>query len=504
MTRVVAGDVTADAAGRPADVVAYGRHTGGAVSAFCRRRGFVARPGQVVAEPSADGRSVVLNVGLGPAGAATAATFRAAAAAAVRAAGPARTLRLELAPAGDGGVPAADRDRAVAEGAVLGLYRYDEYRSARAASPLAEVVVATGERRAVAEGLAVAEATCLARDLVNRPAGALTPPVFADRIRELAGAAGLGCAMYEAAGLTELGLTGLAAVGRGSAEPPRYVELTYEPPEGEPVLTVGLVGKGVTFDSGGLSLKPSGERHAMKADMAGAAAVVAALTALPRLGLPLRVRGHLPLAENMPDGGALRVGDVVRHLDGTTTEITHTDNEGRVVLADVLVRASGPGPHRADLVIDVATLTSAAVHALGTRTGALFTPDEWLARTVLAASERAGESVCRLPLLAHERRHLRSTVADRVNCSHRHGDTVQAALFLQDFVADGVRWAHLDIAAPAYNDEGPYAEVPHGGTGFAVRTLTETLRALCGGAPNTGPDLREPSGSGSESRSRSW
>ncbi|MBP5863416.1 leucyl aminopeptidase family protein [Streptomyces scabiei] len=478
MTRVVAEDVTARAADRPADVVAYGRHTGAAVGAFSRRRGFVARPGQVVAEPSADGGAVVLNVGLGPAGAATAATFRTAAAGAVRAAGPARTLRLELALADESGVPAADRALAVAEGAVLGLYRYDEYRSARAASPLAEVVVVTGERRAAAEGLAAAEATCLARDLVNRPAGDLTPPVFADRIRELAHAAGLGCAVYEPAGLTELGLTGLAAVGRGSAEPPRYVELTYDPPGGEPVLTVGLVGKGVTFDSGGLSLKPSDERHAMKADMAGAAAVVAALTALPPLGLPLRIRGHLPLAENMPDGGALRVGDVVTHLDGTTTEITHTDNEGRVVLADVLVRASGPGPDRADLVIDVATLTSAAVHALGTRTAVLFTPDERLARTVLAASERAGESFCRLPLLAHERRHLRSAVADRVNCSHRHGDTVQAALFLQDFVAAGVRWAHLDIAAPAYNDEGPYAEVPYGGTGFAVRTLIETLRAL--------------------------
>ncbi|ULR50975.1 leucyl aminopeptidase family protein [Streptomyces deccanensis] len=487
MTRVVAGDVGTDAAGaadRGADVVAYGRHTGAAVGAFSRRRGFVARPGQVVAEPSADGRAVVLNVGLGPAGSATAATFRAAAAASVRAAGPARSLRLELALADGSGVPAADRARAVAEGAVLGLYRYDEYRSTRAANPLAEVIVATPERRAVAEGLAAAEATCLARDLVNCPAGALTPPAFADRIRELAHASGLDCAVYEGAGLTELGLTGLTAVGRGSAEPPRYVELTYDPPEAGPALTVGLVGKGVTFDSGGLSLKPSGERHAMKADMGGAAAVVAALTALPRLGLPLRVRGHLPLAENMPDGGALRVGDVVRHLDGTTTEITHTDNEGRVVLADVLVRATGPGPHGSDLVVDVATLTSAAVHALGTRTGALFTPDDRLARTLLTASERAGESFCRLPLLAHERRHLRSPVADRVNCSHRFGDTVQAALFLQDFVAAGVPWAHLDIAAPAFNDEGPYAEVPYGGTGFAVRTLIETLRVLSEGSPD--------------------
>ncbi|MFF5364352.1 hypothetical protein ACFY4I_34020 [Streptomyces scabiei] len=174
--------------------------------------------------------------------------------------------------------------------------------------------------------------------------------MFADRIREPAHAAGLGCAVYEPAGLTELGLTGLAAVDRGSAEPPRYVELTYGPPGGEPVLTVGLVGKGVTFDSGGLSLKPSDGRHAMKADMAGAAAVVAALTALPPLGPPLRIRGHLPLAENRPDGAALRVGDVVPHPE------------------------------------------------LGTRTAVLCTPDERLARRVPAASERAGESFRRLPL----------------------------------------------------------------------------------------------------------
>ncbi|GAB2944270.1 MULTISPECIES: leucyl aminopeptidase family protein [Streptomyces] len=481
--RVAAGAV---GAGEGADVVAVGRHSGAGVGVFSRRRGFVGRAGQVVAEPSADGRSVVLNVGLGPAASATAASFRAAAAAAVRAVGPARTLRLELASAEGSAVPAEERARAVAEGAVLGLYRYDEFRSVRVASPLAEVVVATSERQAVAEGLAAAEATCLARDLVNRPAGSLTPPAFADLLRVLARTAGLHCVVHEGAALAALGLTGLTAVGRASAEAPRHVELTYEPEESahprDRVLTVGLIGKGVTYDSGGLSLKPSDERHPMKADMGGAAAVVGALTALPRLGLPLRVRAFLPLAENMPDGGALRVGDVVRHLDGTTTEITHTDNEGRVMLADVLVRATRPGPSRCDLVLDVATLTSAAVHALGTRTGALFTPDEGLARTVLVAAERAGESFCRLPLLPHERRHLRSAVADRVNCSHRYGDTVQAALFLQDFVAAGVPWAHLDIAAPAFNDEGAYGEVPLGGTGFATRTLIETLRSLAAGS----------------------
>ncbi len=478
MVRVVAGD-----ARTAADVTARGWHAGAPADAFCRRRGFVARPGQVVAEPSSDGRSVILNVGLGPARSATATAFRRAAAAAVRAVGPARSLRLDLALPDDSDVPAADRVRAVTEGAALALYRYDEFRSGKSARPLAEVTVATpstAEHKAVAEALAVADGTCLARDLVNCPAGALTPGDFARRIASMADANGLTCTVYEDHALAELGLAGLEAVARGSREPARYVEVAYTPPDGSSAPTVGLVGKGITFDSGGLSLKPSDEMHAMKADMGGAAAVVGALAALPRLALPVPVRAYLPLAENMPGGAALRVGDVVTHLDGTTTEITHTDNEGRVVLADVLVRATRPGPHRADLVIDVATLTSAAAHALGTRTGSLFSPDSRLAATILEAADRAGESLWRLPLLAHERRHLHSAVADRVNCSHRHGDTVQAALFLQDFIAPETVWAHLDIAAPAFNNEAPYDETPHGGTGFAVRTLLETLRSLSG------------------------
>ncbi|MEU3980560.1 leucyl aminopeptidase family protein [Streptomyces sp. NPDC026672] len=464
----------------PADVVARPRHRAADAGPFARRRGFLARPGQVVAEPAADGRGVVLNVGLGPAESASAAVFREAAAAAVRAVGPARTVRLDLARTESTDLPVADRVRAVAEGARLALYRYDAFRSARALPPPVEVRVTGGASDALAEALATAEGVCLARDLVNSPAGELTPAAFADRIETVAAEAGLSCAVYEGPALARLRLAGLAAVSRGSTEPARYVELTYEP-DGPASLTVALVGKGVTFDSGGLSLKPSHELHTMKADMAGAAAVLGALAALPRLRLPIRVHAHLPLAENMPDGGAVRVGDVVRHLDGTTTEITHTDNEGRVLLADVLLRASRPG--QADLVLDVATLTSAATHALGTRTGALFSPDDALADLVGRAAEEAGESLWRLPLLAHERRHLRSAVADRVNCSHRHGDTVQAALYLSEFLTPGTRWAHLDIAAPAWNDEPAYGVIPHGATGFGVRTLLRTLRALAAEAP---------------------
>ncbi|MFJ1749306.1 leucyl aminopeptidase family protein [Streptomyces sp. NPDC088116] len=454
-------------------------------SAFSRRRGFVARPGQVVAEPSPDGHAVLLNVGLGQARSATTATFRRAAAAAVRAAGPARTLRLDLALLDDSAVPAADRARAVAEGAALASYRYDAYRSSRPAGTPTEIIVVTAEHEAVAEALAACEGTCLARDLVNCPGGELTPPEFADRVRRLAEQHGLDCVVHEGSRLDRLGLAGLAAVSRGSRQPARFVEVEYVPPAApsaaSPALTVALVGKGITFDSGGLSLKPSVEMRSMKSDMGGAAAVVGALVALPRLGLPVRVRAFLPLAENMPDGDALRIGDVVRHVDGTTTEIVNTDNEGRVVLADVLAHASRPGPRGADIVVDVATLTSAAAHALGTRTGALFSTDDRLADAVLEGAALAGESLCRLPLLNEERRHLRSAVADRVNCSNRYGDTVQAALFLRDFVAAGTPWAHLDIAAAAFNDDGPYDEVPHGGTGFGVRTLIGALRILSAG-----------------------
>ncbi|MFI9721925.1 leucyl aminopeptidase family protein [Streptomyces sp. NPDC052396] len=469
----------------PADAVARPWHSGARVSAFCRRRGFLARPGQLVAEPSADGRSVTLNIGLGPPGSATMATFRGAAAAAVRGAGPARTLRLDLALAGDSGLPAADRARAVTEGAALAAYRYDAHRPGRTAAVLREIAVVTDRPAAVAEALAVCEGTCLARDLVNCPGGELTPAEFARRVQALARREGLDCAVHEEAGLARLGLGGLLAVGAGSPHPPRLVELEYRHPDAPPGPVLGLIGKGITFDSGGLCLKPAAGLRSMKADMAGAAAVAGALAALPRLGLPLRVRGCLPLAENMPGGRALRVGDVVRQADGTSTEITDTDNEGRVVLADALVHA-GRGPGRCEVLIDVATLTAAVAHTLGTRAGALFANDDALAETVLHGARRAGEALCRLPLLAAERRHLRSAVADRVNGSHRPGDAVQAALFLREFVTPGTPWAHLDIAAAAFNEEGPYDETPGGGTGFGVRTLVETLRLLAPGAKPTG------------------
>ncbi|MFF5098222.1 MULTISPECIES: M17 family peptidase N-terminal domain-containing protein [Actinosynnema] len=449
-----------------ADVVALPWFLGDRPGAFALRRGFTGRVGQVVAEPGADGRSVVLTVGLGRAGEATASVFRRASAAAVRAVGPARTVRLDLALAGGTPVGGAERARAVAEGAALAAYRYGGRGAA-----LTGIVVRTACADEVAEAGAVAGGVRLARDLVNAPPGELTPSVFAERVAALAGGP-VTCAVHGVDGLAELGATGVLAVGRGSREAPCLVELRYEP--GGAGRAITLVGKGVTFDSGGLSLKPAEAMRSMKADMGGAAAVVGAVVVAAALGLPVRVRALLPLAENMPGGAALRVGDVIRHADGTTTEVLNTDNEGRLLLADALLLArDGEAP---DLVVDVATLTGSVAHALGTRGAALFSPDEALAGAVLAAAGRAGEPVWRLPLTESEGRHLRSAVADRANGSHRPGGAIHAALYLRAFTSPDVPWAHLDLGDAAFNEEPSYDEIPHGATGFGVRTLVELLR----------------------------
>ncbi|MEU1755742.1 leucyl aminopeptidase family protein [Micromonospora matsumotoense] len=462
--------VTPVADARPADVVALPWHHGTRPGTFALRRGFTGRAGQVVAEPGPDGRMVLLNVGLGPAGTATPATFRRAAAAAVRAAGPARTLRLDLAETTEGPVSAGARARAVAEGAVLAAYRYDRHRYGAAPPPLGEITIRTAHPGAVAEGVAVADAVCLARDLVNSPGGELGPTEFGRRVTGIAGGA-LSCVVHHGEALHTLGMAGLLAVARGSAEPPCLVELRYDP--ATPGRRVTLVGKGITFDSGGLCLKSPPEMRAMKADMGGAAAVVGAVSAVAALRLPVGLRALIPLAENMPGPAALRPGDVVRHADGTTTEVLNTDNEGRVVLADALLLARDPAP---DVLIDVATLTAAVPHALGARAAAYFARDDSLAAEVSAAAARSDESFWRLPLWESERRHLRSSVADRVNAAFRPGDAIQAALFLREFVGPRLPWVHVDLGAAAFNDEAAFDETPHGGTGFGVRTLVEFLR----------------------------
>jgi leucyl aminopeptidase len=319
---------------------------------------------------------------------------------------------------------------------------------------------------------------------VNEPAGALTPSRLADIATDVADREGLSVRVLDEGAIADERLGGLAGVAAGSAEPPRLVELVYEPPAstgapsaGPPSAvapTVVLVGKGITFDSGGLSIKDAEGMMTMKTDMSGAAAVLATMSALPALGAPVRVIGILPITENMPGGTATKPGDVLRIRNGMTVEVLNTDAEGRLVLADGLSLAAEAAP---DAIVDVATLTGAQVVALGKKIAGLMGNDEGLVQRVRDAAERAGEDVWPLPLPRQYRSHLDSEVADLKNIGARgQAGTLVAGLFLQEFVGD-VPWAHLDIAGPARSDADD-GYVTKGGTGFAVRTLLELVTSF--------------------------
>jgi len=471
---------TSSTAGR-ADAVAVAVTADRVDDPFLAARGFTAKPGEVAAAPAATGRGVVLHVGVGAAAGVDAAVLRKAAASAARAAGKAGVLALDLLGALPEGADMAAASRAVAEGALLGAYRFDAYRSKPDGGTVREVVVVGGAKGPVAAGARAAEAACLARDLVNEPGGHLTAPVLADRVQELADAAGIACTVHDETSLRRLGFGGLLAVNRGSTQPPRFVELAYDPATVKrSTKTVALVGKGITFDAGGLSIKTAEGMAAMKSDMGGAAAIVGAASALADLKVPVRVRAYLPMTDNMLGGDAMRVGDVIRHYGGSTTEVLNTDAEGRLILADALAyateaRKGHPAP---DACIDLATLTGGCMVALGTRTAGLMGNDDELAERILAAGRQAGEPLWRLPLPDVEKKRLESKVADRKNTGHRYGGVLHAGLFLRDFVAEGIPWAHLDIAGPAFNEEADDAEIPAGGTGFGVRTLLELLASF--------------------------
>lgn len=471
-TDALAVAIAADRVGEPVDGVPdvpWG---------YLEAQGFTGEPGQCVPAPGSDGR-VVLHVGVGPSGAVDAGRLRSAAAVATRAAGRQASLALAF------GEFAADPEHAtaIAEGAALGAYRYAGHRSTPPKDRALEEVLVVDPagkagkacKAAVAAGARRAEATNLVRDLVNEPGGALTAPVFAERAAAVAAANGVECKVHDEKAIRRLGLGGLLAVNRGSEVPPRFVELAWDPPRaGRATPTIALVGKGVTFDSGGLSMKTADGMLAMKSDMGGGGAVLGALSACRDLGVTVRVRGYIPLTDNMTGGDAQRVGDVITHYGGSTTEVLNTDAEGRLILADALALASSRTPAA---VIDVATLTGACMVALGTRTAGLWANDDDLAERLAAAGAAAGERFWRMPLLDVEKKGLESKVADRKNVAGRYGGAIVASLFLRDFVADGVPWAHLDIAGPSFNEGGEEAEVPAGGTGFGVRTLLSLLAA---------------------------
>ena len=441
------------------------------------RAGFGGKPGQV--HVLDDGQQARILVGLGSASEAGTVELRRAAAAFAKAAARHRRIAFEY-PA-DLAVDPADGARAVAEGLVLGAYRFDAYSSKEDAHRTQGATIVAGDllramRPGLERGVGVADAVNFARDLVNEPGGSLTPTVFAQRAAERAEAAGLGVEVLDEAAIAEAGLGGVLAVNQGSIEPPRLLKLTYEPPVADAagVGTVALVGKGITFDSGGLSLKPAESMMEMKSDMAGAAAVIAAMCALPQVGAPVRVVSFTPMTDNMTGGAAQRPGDIYTAKDGTTVEVLNTDAEGRLILADALVMAAEEEP---EAIVDLATLTGACMVALGAKIAGLMGNDDEFRQQVADAAEQAGERVWPLPLPADYRPALDSPVADLKNIGGgRFGGALTAGLFLKEFVPDGTPWVHLDIAGPAFQSEGD-AESPKGGTGFGVRTLLALLES---------------------------
>jgi len=427
---------------------------------------------------------LLLVVGLGKAEDVTCETLRRAAGAAARNATKDATLAIVV----PGDLPAQcdgdARAEAVAEGAGLGSYAYTTYRSKATDVPsLRELKLLAGEglsaddvTAGIQRGEILVRATCLARDLVNTPPLDKRPPALADRVATLAGEVGLSVKIHDDAALLEGGFGGILGVGQGSSEPPRLVELTYEPSEaaGSPNGHVVLVGKGITFDSGGLSLKPSTSMNTMKSDMSGAAAVIGAMSALGELGITVKVTGLLALAENMPSGEAIRVSDVLTHRGGKTVEVMNTDAEGRLVLADALAYGAESTP---DAMIDIATLTGAQIVSLGYKIAGLMGNDEALIDQVRAAAEAAGEQVWHLPLPEEYADHLRSEVADYKNIGKpMQAGTLIGGLYLRNFVGD-TPWAHLDIAGPAFSEEGDGWYTAKGATGMGVRTLVRLLQA---------------------------
>jgi leucyl aminopeptidase len=358
----------------------------------------------------------------------------------------------------------------IARDAALASYRFDRFRSDRKQVPLAAIVLASpaGEGKAYRDGVAVgralADGIVVARDLANTPPNEATPAWMAGRARALARRWRARVQILGPAELKRRGMGGILAVGAGSENPPRLVRIEI----GRGAKTVALVGKGVTFDTGGISIKPADGMDRMKDDMAGAAAVVAAVRAIARLGVPRRVVAVVPATENMPGGNALKPGDVIRGASGLSVEINNTDAEGRLILGDGLWYARQRG---ATHLVDVATLTGACVVALGKVTTGLFgTPPAWISALRQAAA-RAGEPVWELPLGPEYRELLKSDVADMVNSGGRAGGAISAAMFLREFAGD-TPWAHLDIAGTAWADEAK-AWQPKGPTGVAVRTLAE-------------------------------
>ncbi|MBV9320387.1 MAG: leucyl aminopeptidase, partial [Mycobacterium sp.] len=423
----------------------------------------------------------VLTVGLGkPRDEWPADVIRRAAGTAARALGPAEAVITTL-----GELPGAGVLSAVVEGLILGSYRFTAYRTGKTAPKdrgLRKITVlstAKGAKAEAAHATAVATAVATARDLVNTPPSHLFPAELARRARALGQSAGLDVEVLDDKALQKAGYGGVVGVGKGSSRPPRLVRLTYRgsalAKNPKQAKKVALVGKGITFDTGGISIKPAASMHYMTSDMGGAAAVIATVTLAAQLELPIDVIATVPMAENMPSATAQRPGDVLTQYGGTTVEVLNTDAEGRLILADAIVRACEDNP---DYLIETSTLTGAQTVALGTRTPGVMGSDDFRDR-VAAISQQVGENGWPMPLPDELKDELRSTVADLANISsQRFAGMLVAGTYLREFVADSVQWAHIDVAGPAYNSSSPWGYTPKGGTGVPIRTMVAVLEDI--------------------------
>lgn len=383
--------------------------------------------------------------------------------------------------AGIGGLDGRDCAQAIAEGAVMGLYRFDKYKSnADGGGGLDELAIveydaskAAAMQGGVDEGVIIGEAVNLCRDMANAPANGMTPSDMAERALAVAEECGMGIEVFERARMRELGMGALLGVAQGSEEPPKFIILQYEGDADNPDNNIGLLGKGITFDSGGLDIKSAAGMSTMKGDMAGGAAVIAAMRAIGQLRPRINVTGIVAATENMPSGTAQRPGDVVRAMNGKTIEIDNTDAEGRLVLADAMAYARSVGLRR---LVDVATLTGAVSVALGDKCMGAFGNDEAFTGAVVAAGNAVGERAWPMPMFDEYKAQYKSDIADIKNTGGRGGGAIIGALIIGEF-NDGAPWVHLDIAGVA-RARATKGSVVKGATGVPVRTLVRLAQDL--------------------------
>jgi leucyl aminopeptidase len=486
------GDVTADVLAlplcenQPVGLPGLDEASGGEIGRALGTGEFQGKPYQILLTPLSGSRWAarrVMLVGAGPADAYNLDRARRVATTAARAVRERRGRSVAFVPLPGGLADTSTRTaeetvrllQAVTEGLMLAEFDVAQYKTdEQVLSALERITLAVPDRSvpglgdAVRRGRILGRCSNLARALANEPGNRLPPRVFAERAGQALSGAALTVEILDERRIVELGMRLLAGVGQGSKEPPRLLVIRYDPPDAPAAPVLGLVGKGITFDAGGISIKPSQGMDRMKDDMSGGAAVVAAMRAIAELGAPVRVLGLVPSAENMPGGGAIRPGDILTAASGTTVEVLDTDAEGRLVLGDALWYARHLG---ATHLVDVATLTGACSVALGNAASGLFArPDTWM-DLVRRVADRAGDRVWPLPLFEEYREQLKSDIADLANVGGRPAGAATAAMFLKEFVGD-VPWAHLDIAGTAWNEDAkPY--MPKGPTGVGVRTLAE-------------------------------